>query len=72
VPDNSSSGIAAPTIHFTMMKEYGGQVFNAMQRYKTAATNQLLRNRRELKGIMQDNTIEASGHRYDDRDEIIN
>ena len=60
--DDPASGGAPATIHFATLKEYGAPSLDLINRYKTSSMNRLLRWRRELERIAQD---EASQRRAD-------
>ncbi len=68
-PDSSSDGI--PTIHFMAMKEYGGPVFDTLNRYRTASMNRLLRYKRELERIPRDNEPAQEDTKGDEQDDSI-
>jgi hypothetical protein len=60
-----------PTIHFAAMKEYGGPVFDLLNRYKTGGMNRLLRWRRELERVPRNEASQTANSDSDDDGIVI-
>jgi hypothetical protein len=63
--DSSSGG--SPTIHYSVIKEYAGPMFDMLNRYRNGGMSRLLRYRRELERIPRDgpspeSTVTDIGH----------